>query len=184
MQHGFTMATQSIGTTARILSGSWRCQASDRDCYTGAGVFLRGTRPHSFAASGGAPPLAGLRKQLRSSARVLAVTSDGAPRKQQQQQQQQRQQQRQQRQQQQRRQQQELLLFQGAAPFDFRPRGLLGESFFPYLVGGMRIPKSFMLSTYPAIPPYIITTLHIHRLWTAVDQFSSISRQISSRMCN
>ena len=82
MQHGFTMATQSIGTTARILSGSWRCQASDRDCYTGAGVFLHGTWRHPFVALGRAPPLAVSCKQLRSSTRVLAVTAHGAPRKQ------------------------------------------------------------------------------------------------------
>ena len=74
--------------------------------------------------------------------------------------------------------QQQQLLLPGAAPFYFRPGDPLGEGFFPHLVGGMRNLKSLLFSPYPAIPPYIVRTLHIHGLRTAADHYNELKRPI------
>ena len=45
-------------------------------------------------------------------------------------------------------------------PVSSRQGDLLGEGFLPHFVGGHDIVKSLLLSPYPAIPPYVVRTLH------------------------
>ena len=41
-----------------------------------------------------------------------------------------------------------------------RQRAPLGEGFLPHFVGGICFAKSLLLTPYPAIPPYVVRTLH------------------------
>ena len=49
-------------------------------------------------------------------------------------------------------------------PVSYRQGASLGEGFFPHFVGGIDGPKSFLFSPYPAIPPYVVRTLHSGRV--------------------
>ena len=56
----------------------------------------------------------------------------------------------------------------------------LGEGFLPHSVGGIDGPKSFLLSPYPAIPPYVVRTLHPG----LTDDRENITSQNESRLAS